>query len=45
MEILILLIAVVAVGVVFELAAVRFGADSREGSGDPSRRHSGGGSF
>ena len=45
MDIVILLIAVVAVGVAFELAAVRFGADSREGFGDPSRSHGSGGPF
>lgn len=45
MDILILLIAVVAVGVVFELAAVRLGADSREGFGDSSRSHDRGGLF
>ncbi|MBA3850969.1 MAG: hypothetical protein H0X59_01190 [Chloroflexi bacterium] len=45
MEILTLLIAVAAVITVFELAAVRFGADSRERLGDSPRMSSDGGPF
>jgi hypothetical protein len=45
MESLVLLITVSAVIAVFELAAIRFGTDSREGLGDSPRMRSGGGSF
>ncbi len=43
MEILTLLMAVAAVIAVFELAAVRFGVDSRERFGDSPRTPSDGG--
>ncbi len=45
MEILVLLIAVITLIAVFEVAAIRFGTDSREGPGDTTRMRSGGGSF
>lgn len=45
MEILTLLIAVAAVIAVFELAAVRFGADSRERMSDSRGMRSDGGSI
>lgn len=45
MESLVLLITVSAVIAVFELAAIRFGTDSREGLGDSPRMRSGGGSL
>lgn len=45
MEILVLLISVITLIAVFEVAAIRFGTDSREGPGDSARMRSGGGSF
>lgn len=45
MRILTLSVAVAAVMVVFELAAVRFGADSRGRLDDSARMHSDGGPF
>ena len=43
MEILTFSIAVLAVIAAFELAAIRFGTDSRDGLGDSPRTRSGGG--
>lgn len=43
MELLISLLAVVAVVGLFDLAAVRFGVDSRDHVGDSHRRNSEGG--
>ncbi|MDQ3493445.1 MAG: hypothetical protein M3452_09340 [Chloroflexota bacterium] len=45
MEILVLLITVITLIAVFEVAAIRFGTDSREGPGDSTHMRSGGGSF
>ncbi len=45
MEILVFLISVITLIAVFEVAAIRFGTDSREGPGDSTRMRSGGGSF